>query len=127
MVVDGGKGRDETEGTEDLLVYCTGEWHRTRCIGFKHGLVYIFTRAHSNFQMGTFRLLIIIILVIFISNLIILVFYFLEFPMPNSDSCNAFVPPAAFPLCVALRCPRVPVKAARLQIHFSFLLLHTVS
>jgi hypothetical protein len=37
------------------------------------------------------------------------------------------VPPAAFPLCVALRCPRVPVKAASLQIHFNFPLLHTVS
>ena len=42
---DGGQrgGRDGTEGTEHLLVY--GASGTERDVGFKHGLVYIFTRG----------------------------------------------------------------------------------
>ena len=40
---DGGRGRDGTEGTEHLLVY--GASGTERGVGFKHGLVYIFTRG----------------------------------------------------------------------------------
>lgn len=52
MTVDGGKGRTRTVRDGGLTYLYTGEWHRTRCIGFKRGLVYISQEADSYFPIG---------------------------------------------------------------------------
>ena len=108
---DGGKGRDETEGRRTHLY--TGEWHRTRCIGFKRGLVYISQEASAISRLGFsvydiyYHYFIFAISNQTISNIYCDLFFWVsdaELRLVQRD-----FPPAAFLLCVALRWARVPV------------------
>ena len=81
-MVDGGKGRDETEGRRTHLY--TGEWHRTRCIG-QNAVSFIFhKRSYTISRLGfsTYDIYyhyFVLFIIFVISNFVISNILFIEF------------------------------------------------